>query len=362
MIDPLYALARPGLFAIDPERAHELALRALELGLARRVNPAFDASLLVQAFGLDFPNPLGLAAGFDKDARVPDAMLGLGFGHVEIGSVTPLRQAGNPRPRLFRLPQDRAIINRMGFNSAGHELVARRLAARAGTGIVSVNLGANKASPDKTRDFVSGLTQLGPFASFVTINVSSPNTPGLRDLQLPDALSALLEQLMSARARLATDSERKPPLIVKLAPDIAADDLGEIVARLLAAKVDGIAISNTTVARDGLVDQRSAGESGGLSGRPLFARSTQMLARVYLLTQGRVPLIGIGGIDSGTTALAKIAAGASLLQLYSALIYEGPGLVQRINRHLATELKQRGLTSIAQLRGLDAERWATEAS
>ena len=362
MIDRLYGLAKPLIMAMPPERAHEMALRALELGPRAPADAARDPSLAVSAFGLDFPNPIGLAAGFDKDARVPDAVLGLGFGHVEIGSVTPLPQVGNPQPRLFRLPEDQAIINRMGFNSAGHEAVARRLAARPVNGIVAVNLGANKASADKTRDFVAGVERLGPYATFLTINVSSPNTPGLRDLQLPDALSGLIGEMVVARDTLTASRGRRVPLVVKLSPDIAEGDLPEIVARLLAAPVDGIAVSNTTLSRDGLTNTRYAAETGGLSGRPLFQRSTQMLAKVFLLSEGKVALIGIGGVDSGAAALAKIEAGASLVQLYSAMIYQGPGLAQRINRFLANEVTRRGLTSITQLRGKQAKRWANVGS
>ena len=359
MIDRLYGLVRPIAFALDPERAHEAALRALELGLTARGEPFADGRLMVDALGLRFPNPLGLAAGFDKDARVPDAMLAFGFGHVEIGSVTPLPQDGNPKPRLFRLPGDRAVINRMGFNSGGHAAVAARLTARMGRpGIVSVNLGANKASPDRGADFATGIERLGGFASFVTINISSPNTPGLRDLQLPDALSRLIEQVHAARNRLTAKSGAKPPLVVKLAPEIAEDDLPEIVSRLVGGGIDGIAISNTTLARDGLTETALARQAGGLSGAPLFRRSTRMLARVFGLSAGKVPLIGIGGIDSGPAAVAKIAAGASLLQLYTGMLYEGPGLVDRINRHLALELERRGLENLGKLRGLGAEKWA----
>ena len=360
MISRLYALAQPFAFALDPERAHEAALRALELGLAGAGSaPAADPRLAVDALGLHFSNPVGLAAGFDKDARVPDAMLGLGFGHVEIGSVTPLPQAGNPRPRLFRLPGDGAVINRMGFNSSGHEAVAVRLAARKRRGgIVAVNLGANKDSADKAADFAAGIERLGEFASFLTINVSSPNTPGLRDLQMPGTLGPLLETLAGARVRLAARTGARPAMVVKLAPEIAEDDLPEIVARLLAGGADGIAVSNTTLARDGLTEAVLARQSGGLSGRPLFRRATRLLARVYQLSEGKVPLIGIGGIDSGAAAAAKIAAGASLVQLYTGMIYEGPGLAARINRHLATELDRRGLSSIGALRGLEAGRWS----
>ena len=358
VIDTLYGLAKPLVMAMDPERAHELALRTLELGLYPRAATRRDPLLSVSAFGLEFPNPLGLAAGFDKDARAPDAVLRLGFGHVEIGSVTPLPQAGNPLPRLFRLPRDGAIINRMGFNSAGHEVVARRLQARTANGILAVNLGANKASIDKTGDFISGLERLGAYASFVTINISSPNTPGLRDLQLPAALSELVGRLVAVRDAMTSRWGRRVPLVVKLSPDIAESDLPETIARLLAAPVDGIAVSNTTLARDGLTILQHAGESGGLSGRPLFERSTRMLAEVYRQSDGKLPLIGIGGIDSGEAALAKIEAGATLLQLYSGMIYRGPGLAEQINHFLEAEVKRRGLATIAQLRGRGAERWA----
>ena len=359
MIDRLYGLMQPLAFALDPERAHEAVLRALELGLTPRGAAFKDPRLAVDAFGLRFPNPIGLAAGFDKDARVPDAMLGFGFGHVEIGSVTPLPQAGNPRPRLFRLPGDRAVINRMGFNSAGHAAAAVRLSARKGRGgILGVNLGANKLSADKAADFTSGIERLGEYASYVTINISSPNTPGLRDLQLPEALSRLIEQMLAARGRLTTRCGAKPPLVVKLAPEIAEDDLPEIIARLARGGIEGIAIGNTTLARDGLTETALARETGGLSGQPLFRRSNRMLARVFQLAGTKLPLIGIGGIDSGPSAAAKIAAGASLLQLYTGLIYEGPSLPERINRHLASELDRRGLSSLSALRGLEAGSWA----
>lgn len=359
MIDRLYGLARPMAFALDPERAHELALRLLEIGPLLRQSWQPDQRLAVEVFGKHFNNPIGLAAGFDKDARVPDAVLGLGFSHVEIGSVTPSPQAGNPRPRVFRLSGDRAIINRMGFNSAGHAAVAKRLAARKNRGgIVGVNLGANRASADRAADFVSGIEQLGEYASYLTINISSPNTPGLRDLQLPKALSELMARLIAARGRLQARTGQAPPLIVKLAPEIAEDDLAEMVNRLLAGGADGIAISNTTLARDGLSETALAQEAGGLSGPPLFRRSNRMLARIYQLTQGKLPLIGLGGVDSGAAAAAKIAAGASLVQVYTGIVYEGPGLARSINSQLVSELDHRGLSSISALRGMDSERWA----
>lgn len=362
MLGRIYGLAQPIAMSLEAELAHEAVLRVLELGLRPGPPRPSDPRLAVDAMGLRLPNPLGLAAGFDKDARVPDAMLGFGFGHVEVGSVTPRPQAGNAKPRLFRLPQDRAVINRMGFNSAGHAAIARRLQARgSGAGILSVNLGANKDSTDKAADFAAGIEVLGRYASFLTVNISSPNTPGLRDLQLPDTLSKLLERLASARQRLLAQTGAQPPMVVKLAPEIAEDDFPEVVARLLAGGADGIAVSNTTLARDGLERTDLAVQAGGLSGRPLFRRATRMLARIYLLSEGKLPLIGIGGVDSGAAAAAKIAAGASLVQLYTGLIYEGPDLPARINRHLVQELERRKLPGLASLRGLEAERWSRAA-
>ena len=358
MMSRLYEIVRPVAFALEPERAHEAALRAIECGFHPSAAPECDPRLAVTLFGLRFPNPVGLAAGFDKDARVPDAMLAFGFGHVEIGSVTPLPQPGNPRPRLFRLASDRAIINRMGFNSAGQEAVARRLGARkAATGIIGVNLGANKLSEDKTADFEAGVARLGGLASFLTINISSPNTPGLRDLQSPDALSNLLERLDAARGSLTKRTGRKPPMIVKLSPDISDDNLPEVVRRLVASSIDAIAISNTTLEKRGLSETVQSEETGGLSGRPLFRRATRLLARIYKLSEGKLPLIGIGGVESAETAVAKIAAGASLVQLYTGMIYMGPGLPDQINRRLARDLDRRGYSTLSALCGLENERW-----
>jgi dihydroorotate dehydrogenase len=356
-----FQLARPLLFALPPEPAHEVSLRALEAGLYPRAPALDDPSLAVELWGLKFPNPLGIAAGYDKDARVPDAVLGLGCGFAEIGTVTPEPQPGNARPRVFRLPADRAVINRLGFNSGGHVAALARLRARharGASGIVGVNLGANKETADRTADYVSGIATFGAVASYFAVNISSPNTPGLRDLQAPAALDALLSRVMAARDGLPRSGGRAIPVVVKIAPDIAADDLAPIVARMLAHNVDGIAVSNTTLTRPGLADRRTAEEAGGLSGRPLFKRSTVMLARVFALTAGKVPLIGIGGIDSPETALAKIEAGASLIQLYTGLIFEGPALIGRIKTGLATAASTTGVASIAALVGRQAKEWA----
>jgi dihydroorotate dehydrogenase len=340
------------LLALDPEWAHELAVKSLELGLYPRTEGGDDKRLAQRLFGLDFPSPIGMAAGFDKDARVPGALLDAGFGFVEVGTLTPREQSGNPRPRIFRSANDRAVINRLGFNNEGHEAALARLRDRP-RGIIGVNIGANRDSPDRIGDYVRGIERFGGVASYFTVNVSSPNTPGLRDLQAPAALGALLARVQQARAALP----KAPPLLVKLAPDLADDDLPEIVYAIAASGADGIVVSNTTLARDGLQERAFAQEAGGLSGRPLFTRATRMIARVYRLTEGRLPLIGVGGIDSGETALAKIEAGASLIQLYTGLIFEGLGLIPRIKQALIEAIERAGAESLKPLIGSKAEQW-----
>ena len=358
MLAAAYNLARPLLFGLDPERAHELALRALNAGLHPRPEAPDDASLGVTVWGLALPNPLGMAAGFDKDARVPDSLLAMGFGHVEVGTVTPRPQVGNPRPRLFRLVRDGALINRLGFNNAGHAAVLERLRRRTAQGVVGVNVGANRDAADRIADYAAGVRAFYDVASYFTINVSSPNTPGLRDLQAPAALAALLERVLAARAALVSAGKPQRPVVVKLAPDVAGVDLAPIVEVLAACRVDGIAVSNTTLAREGLSEAALAKEAGGLSGRPLFVRSTAMLARVCQLTGVRIPLIGIGGINSGATAIAKIEAGATLLQLYTGLIYEGPGLLARIKGDLVDYIRRERLAHIGEATGRRAQEWA----
>lgn len=358
MLRTTLELARPLLFALDPENAHELTLRTLEAGLYPRADKPDDPRLNVKLWDLEFPNPIGIAAGFDKDARVPDALLRIGFGFAEIGTVTPRPQSGNPRPRVFRLIGHRAIINRLGFNSAGHDPALRRLQRRPRLGVVGVNIGANKESADRTADYVLGLETFYDVASYLTVNISSPNTPGLRDLQAPAALDELLGRLMAAREHRISAGARRVPVVVKIAPDIAEEDLPAIVERLFAHNVDGIAVSNTTLARPGLPMTALTQESGGLSGRPLFNRSTAMLARVYRLTGGRVPLIGIGGIDSPEAAVAKIEAGATLIQLYTGLVYEGPRLIDRIKDGLIAAIERANASSITDLVGTKAEEWA----
>jgi dihydroorotate dehydrogenase len=298
-----------------------------------------------------------MAPGFDKDARVPRELLGMGFGFVEVGTLTPRAQSGNPPPRMFRSLADRAVINRLGFNNEGQAAALGRLRDRP-KGIVGVNLGAGRDSTDRIADYVEGIQRMADVASYLTINISSPNTPGLRDLQAPEALDTLLKRVQETRAALA----RKPPLLVKLAPDLADEDVPEVARVILDNAADGIIVSNTTLARDGLRDQSFARETGGLSGRPLFARSTRMLARVYQLTQGKVPLIGVGGIDSGEAALAKIEAGAFLLQLYTGLVFEGPELLDHIKQTLLAAMEKAGADRLAPLVGRRAAEWATRAA
>src|SRR5262245_11992393 len=356
----IFELIRPLLFALDPERAHALTLAALEAGLHPRQAAPDHPGLSVAVWGLMLPNPVGVAAGFDKDARVPDGLLAMGFGHAEVGSVTPLAQEGNPRPRVFRLPGDHALINRLGFNNAGHAAALARLRRRTPSGVVGVNVGANRDAADRAADYVAGLRTFYDVATYFTVNVSSPNTPGLRDLQAPAALDDLLGRVLEAREALVAGGKPRRPVVVKLAPDIAGADLEPIARVLMARSVDGIAVSNTTLAREGLTDRALAKEAGGLSGRPLFRRSTAMLARVYLLTGGRIPLIGIGGIDSGEAAIAKVEAGATLLQLYTGLVYAGPGLLACIKRDLADYLEREEFSRLTSAIGRRAEEWAAK--
>jgi dihydroorotate dehydrogenase len=356
MIGGLLGVAQSGLLFLDPERAHEITLRALEQGVFQRDAPD-DVRLRQTVFDLDFPNPVGMAAGFDKDARVPAALLTLGFGFAEIGTVTPLRQPGNARPRVFRLIRERGVINRLGFNSGGHAAALSRLAKRP-AGIVGVNIGANKDSADPIEDYVIGLRAFIDVADYFTVNISSPNTPGLRDLQAPDRLAALLGRVMAERNAVVSRGHKRRPVLVKLAPDLHDEDLADIVEVFVAHAIDGVILTNTTISRDAVPHSAYRGETGGLSGRPLFQRATRMLARIYRLTEGRLPLIGVGGIDSGEAALAKIRAGASLVQLYTGLIYEGPKLITDIKHILVSHLEKTGAASLTEIHGQHAEMWA----
>ena len=334
-----FRLATPVLHRMDAEAAHRATIAALRL-MPPGLKPAPNALLGQKILGLDFPNPLGLAPGFDKNAEVPDAMLGLGFGFVEVGTVTPKPQAGNPRPRLFRLAEDGAVINRMGFNNDGQAAVLNRLELRRTRGgIVGVNIGANKDSDDRIGDYVSGLTAFASVASYITVNISSPNTPGLRNLQNRDDLARLLERLNAARPQGLS-------LWLKIAPDLADDDLADVAALCSGGAVDAVVISNTTLGREHLLSPL-ARESGGLSGKPLFDLSTRKLSTFYRLSGGKIPLVGVGGIHDAETAYAKIKAGAHLIQLYSALVYQGPALILRITDGLASRLKADGLATVA---------------
>jgi dihydroorotate dehydrogenase len=348
------AFSLPLLRWFDPEDAHRLAIQGLKLLPPTRLRPD-DAKLAVRAFGLNFPNPIGMAAGFDKNAEVPDALLRLGFGFAEIGTVTPKPQTGNPRPRLFRLERDEAVINRLGFNNDGAEAVLRRLAGRAHlSGIIGVNVGANKDAADRVSDYVGLIETFAPVASYFTINVSSPNTPGLRNLQHASALDDLLAKVIDARERVRQNAGDSPVLL-KIAPDLSLAELDDVVHIARSRRVDGMIVANTTLARPStLREQTRAKEQGGLSGRPLFRLSTRMVAEAYVRAEGAFPLVGAGGIDSGGAALTKIRAGASLIQLYSSLIYKGLGLVDDIKNDLAATLLRTGRDSLSEIVGADA--------
>jgi dihydroorotate dehydrogenase len=348
------AFSLPLLRWFDPEDAHRMAIHGLRL-LPPVKSRADDSKLAVRAFGLNFPNPIGMAAGFDKSAEVPDALLRLGFGFVEIGTVTPKPQGGNPRPRLFRLERDDAVINRMGFNNDGAEVALRRLAARAHHGgIVGVNVGANKDSSDRVADYVKLIETFAPVASYFTVNVSSPNTPGLRNLQQSAALDDLLAKVIDARERVRRNAGDSPVLL-KIAPDLSLTELDDVVHIARSRRVDGMIVANTTLARPStLREQARAKEQGGLSGRPLFRLSTRMVAETFVRTEGAFPLIGVGGIDTGGAALTKIRAGASLIQLYSSLVYKGLGLVHDIKNDLASTLLRTGRDSLSEIVGADA--------
>jgi dihydroorotate dehydrogenase len=350
-----YALIGPLLRRLDPECAHEATLRAIELGLAGRAHWTPDPSLRVSRFGLDFPHPLGLAPGFDKDARVPSRMLALGFGFVEIGTVTPRPQAGNPRPRIFRLPAEGALINRLGFNNKGLEVAAARLAARERAGIVGANIGRNKDSTDAVADYVAGFRALAPHADYVTVNISSPNTPGLRDLQAVASLHPLLQALVDERAASSGETARRP-LLLKLAPDLADADAVAAAQLAMETGFDGLIVSNTTIARPPGLSGPHAGEAGGLSGRPLMARATELLGVIHRETGDGLPLIGVGGIACAADAYAKIRAGACLLQVYTALVYRGPELVREVAEGRAALLRRDGFACIEEARGRGVPR------
>lgn len=349
----------PLIRLVDPEQAHRLAIQALKLGLVPRGPlPGSDPALRTEVFGIDFPNPIGLAAGFDKSAEAWRPLLDQGCGFIEIGTLTPRPQAGNPKPRVFRLPEDQAAINRYGFNNDGLDIGLGRLGDRdRSTGIVGINVGINKDSEDQAGDFAIAVERAAPLADYLTVNVSSPNTPGLRDLQAADQLDKLLAAVIKARDTGA-GAERHVPLLLKIAPDISRDLVREIVEISVANRVSGIIVANTTLGRPDSLTSANKNEAGGLSGAPLFNLSTKVLAWTYLAADGRLPVIGAGGVDGPDAAYAKLRAGASLVQLYTALIYKGPGLFRAITEGLGTRLRTDGHETVRRVVGIDAERWA----
>ena len=350
-------IGRRALFALDPETAHRLSIAALKSGLVPHSAPAPDPRLRISAAGLDFANPLGMAAGYDKNAEVPAALLALGFGFVEVGTVTPRPQPGNPRPRIFRLPQERAVINRLGFNNEGHARALERLhAVERGDGRIGVNIGANKDSDDRIGDYAAGVAAFAGVADYLAVNISSPNTPGLRDLQEGENLPMLLARVTAARTDAASNG-RGPPLFLKIAPDLDDAALERVVAACLEHGIDGAIVSNTTLSREG-VTGAAREEAGGLSGTPLFARSTRLLARFRRLAGPGFALIGTGGVASAEDAAEKIRAGADLVQLYTGMIYAGPALPGRILRGLSEIAARDGLASIAAIRDSGNRRWA----
>jgi dihydroorotate dehydrogenase len=344
-VSRLHAAATAALRQLDPEDAHAVALMALKAGLGPVDRSAPDPRLALSLAGLELPNPVGLAAGFDKNGEVAGPMLRAGFGFVECGTVTPRPQPGNPRPRLFRLGDDRAVINRLGFNNRGHEAFAAALSTRPRRGVVGANIGANKDSPDRIADYVRGCERLWGLADYFTINISSPNTPGLRDLQGKTALEDLLGAIGDARRRL--DSDGRTPVFLKVAPDLTETEVIGIVEAAQAFALTGLIVANTTVQRPASLNDPLRAQEGGLSGAPLMDPSTRLLRDFWLASAGRLILIGVGGMASGADAYAKIRAGASAVQLYTGLIFEGPGLVMRMRLDLAARLSADGFAQVA---------------
>lgn len=347
-----YRLAKPLLFRMDPEQAHTLSIRALKTGLVPRIEVPTDPRLKVELAGLSFPNPLGLAAGYDKNGEVPDAMLKLGFGFIEVGTVTPQPQDGNPKPRIFRLPEAGAIINRLGFNNDGHAEVAARLKKRVRkAGIVGVNIGANKDSGSRIADYVAGVHCFAPLASYLTVNISSPNTPGLRTLQKGDELVELMHAVAAARDGAAALAALPPcPIFLKVAPDLSLPEIGAIADTVRKYKLDGLIVSNTTLSRYGVEGREHGEEAGGLSGRPLISRSSFALAAFRKALGPDFPLIGAGGVESARTCLAKMEAGADLVQFYTALVYAGPRLPLRILNGLVHYLDKSRAPNLRRIR------------
>lgn len=350
----MMGLTRDALLAMEPETAHQATLMALKMGLAPKPDYTDAPQLKTSIAGLEMSNPVGMAAGFDKNAEVTEALGEMGFGFAEVGTITPLAQPGNPRPRLFRLNEAGGVINRMGFNSEGHAPAHVRLAAQRSKAIVGVNIGANKTSSDFIADYVTGVRRFSDIANYLTVNISSPNTPGLRGLQEPDMLKRLLGEVLSERTRQKTHV----PILLKIAPDLDEDALDQIARNVLATDLDGMIVSNTTLSRDAVTGQPYANEAGGLSGKPLFNLATRKLAQVYQRIDGKLPLIGVGGVHSAETALAKIEAGANAIQLYSALVFGGLGLLDEIKSGLTHAVKRVNARNIADFVGRNSKDWA----
>lgn len=341
----IYPLVRPLIFLLDGERAHKLSLAGMKLALSASP-PKADPLLATRVARLDFPNPVGLAAGYDKDAEVPVEMLGMGFGFVEVGTLTPLPQEGNPKPRLFRLVEDRAVINRMGFNNGGQQAALPRLRAVRGKGLIGVNIGANKDAVDRIADYATGVRQMAPVASYLTVNISSPNTPGLRALQGGDALGELLDAVTRARP------SGGPPVFLKVAPDLEPEEIDAIVKTAM-GRIDALIIGNTTLSRP-MLHSTHAGEAGGLSGAPLGRLALQRLRDFRSASGGALPLVAAGGIETAGQAWERIKAGASMVQIYSALVYHGPGLARTITRALPGLMARDGFSTIADAIGCEA--------
>jgi len=353
LFDP-YPLIRPLLFLLDPEVAHELTIKMLKNGMGPQFHGPDDSVLATKLFGLDFPNVIGLGAGLDKQASVIDEFMGFGFGSIEIGTVTPLPQEGNPRPRMFRIASAKALINRFGFNSCGVDVFAQRLKdwralEKRTHNPVGVNIGKNKDTVDDGDDYIKGFEKIAALSDYVTINISSPNTPGLRELQTKERMAALLKRVTDKRDEMAPNL----PVLVKIAPDLTDEQQADIASAVLESKVQGLIAGNTTLARPSTIPRDIAQEAGGLSGPPLFEPSTRILSNMYKLTQGKLPIIGCGGVSTGADAYEKIRAGASMVQVYTALVFEGPLVIQKIKRELATLLRRDGFKSVADAVGAD---------
>jgi dihydroorotate dehydrogenase len=347
---------KPIIHSVDPELAHNLTINSLKAGLGGLFSNACfkDDILKTTTFGLTFDNPVGLAAGFDKNAEVMHAMLKMGFGFVEAGTVTPKPQTGNDKPRLFRLTKDQAVINRFGFNNKGLNFFTHRLKSAHKKGVIGANVGANKDAADRTEDYVKGIETLYGLCSYFTVNISSPNTPGLRALQSKASLIDLINRVLEVRSQKISKGAKYTPILVKIAPDLTHDDVNDIADVATSMDIDGLIVSNTTIDRPDSLQSPLKEETGGLSGKPLMQPSTLMLKKIYQATGGNIPLIGVGGISNGMDAFEKVCAGASLVQLYSALVYSGPGLINQINRELAALLRQYNFKSVASAVGSNA--------